>query len=135
MQHPKQAKKQIALRYIYIVCGCIAVTLGTIGVVVPGLPTTPFVLLASWCFYKSSPRLQAWLLQSFLGKYIRDYKEKGGLTMRKRLYIIALMATMVSVSIIFFIPNRTVDIIVGVAGLIGCIVVGFVVPKAKEEKK
>lgn len=135
MQHPKQSKKQIALRYIYIVCGCIAVTLGTIGVVVPGLPTTPFVLLASWCFYKSSPRLQAWLLQSFLGKYIRDYKEKGGLTMRKRLYIIALMATMVSVSIIFFIPNTTVDIIVGVAGLIGCIVVGFVVPKAKEKEK
>ena len=135
MQHPKQSKKQIALRYIFIVCGCIAVILGTIGVVVPGLPTTPFVLLASWCFYKSSPRLQAWLLQSFLGKYIRDYKEKGGLTMRKRLYIIALMATMVSVSIIFFIPNTTVDIIVGIAGLIGCIVVGFVVPKAKEEEK
>lgn len=135
MQHPKQSKKQIALRYIFIVCGCIAVILGTIGVVVPGLPTTPFVLLASWCFYKSSPRLQAWLLQSFLGKYIRDYKEKGGLTMRKRLYIIALMATMVSVSIIFFIPNRTVDIIVGVAGLIGCIVVGFVVPQAKEKEK
>jgi uncharacterized membrane protein YbaN (DUF454 family) len=132
MQHPKQAKKQIALRYIYIVSGCIAVTLGTIGVVVPGLPTTPFVLLASWCFYKSSPRLQAWLLQSFLGKYIRDYKKKGGLTTRKRLYIIALMATMVSMSIIFFIPNTTVDIIVGIAGLIGCIVVGFVVPKAKE---
>ena len=135
MQHPKQSKKQIVLRYIFIVCGCIAVILGTIGVVVPGLPTTPFVLLASWCFYKSSPRLQAWLLQSFLGKYIRDYKEKGGLTMRKRLYIIALMATMVSVSIILFIPNRTVDIIVGVAGLIGCIVVGLVVPQAKEKKK
>ena len=135
MQHPKQSKKQIALRYIFIVCGCIAVILGTIGVVVLGLPTTPFVLLASWCFYKSSPRLQAWLLQSFLGKYIRDYKEKGGLTMRKRLYIIALMATMVSVSIIFFIPNRIVDIIVGVAGLIGCIVVGFVVPQAKEKEK
>ena len=135
MQHPKQSKKQIVLRYIFIVCGCIAVILGTIGVVVPGLPTTPFVLLASWCFYKSSPRLQAWLLQSFLGKYIRDYKEKGGLTMRKRLYIIALMATMVSVSIIFFIPNRIVDIIVGVAGLIGCIVVGFVVPQAKEKEK
>ena len=135
MQHPKQSKKQIALRYIFIVCGCIAVILGTIGVVVPGLPTTPFVLLASWCFYKSSPRLQAWLLQSFLGKYIRDYKEKGGITMRKRLYIIALMATMVSVSIIFFIPNRIVDIIVGVAGLIGCIVVGFVVPQAKEKEK
>lgn len=124
--------KQSILRYLYILTGGIAVLLGIIGVVVPGLPTTPFVLLASWCFYKSSPRLQAWLLQSFLGKYIRDYKKKGGLTTRKRLYIIALMATMVSMSIIFFIPNTTVDIIVGIAGLIGCIVVGFVVPKAKE---
>lgn len=123
--------KQSILRYLYILIGGMAVLLGIIGVVVPGLPTTPFVLLASWCFYKSSPRLQAWLLQSFLGKYIRDYKEKGGLTTRKRVYIIALMATMVSMSIIFFIPNTTVDIIVGVAGLIGCIVVGFVVPKAK----
>ena len=123
--------KQSILRYLYILTGGIAVLLGIIGVVVPGLPTTPFVLLASWCFYKSSPRLQAWLLQSFLGKYIRDYKKKGGLTTRKRVYIIALMATMVSMSIIFFIPNTTVDIIVGVAGLIGCIVVGFVVPKAK----
>ena len=124
--------RQSILRYLYILTGGIAVLLGIIGVVVPGLPTTPFVLFASWCFYKSSPRLQAWLLQSFLGKYIRDYKEKGGLTMRKRLYIIALMATMVSMSIIFFIPNTTVDIIVGITGLIGCIVVGFVVPKAKE---
>ena len=123
--------KQSILRYLYILTGGMAVLLGIIGVVVPGLPTTPFVLLASWCFYKSSPRLQAWLLQSFLGKYIRDYKEKGGLTTRKRVYIIALMATMVSMSIIFFIPNTTVDIIVGVAGLIGYIVVGFVVPKAK----
>ena len=124
--------KQSILRYLYILIGGMAVLLGIIGVVVPGLPTTPFVLLASWCFYKRSPRLQAWLLQSFLGKYIRDYKEKGGLTTRKRLYIIALMATMVSMSIIFFIPNTTVDIIVGIAGLIGCIVVGFVVPKAKD---
>jgi len=124
--------KQSILRYLYILIGGIAVLLGIIGVVVPGLPTTPFVLLASWCFYKSSPRLQAWLLQSFLGKYIRDYKEKGGITTRKRVYIIALMAIMVSMSIIFFIPNTTVDIIVGVAGLIGCIVVGFVVPKAKD---
>lgn len=124
--------KQSILRYLYILTGGIAVLLGIIGVVVPGLPTTPFVLLASWCFYKSSPRLQAWLLQSFLGKYIQDYKEKGGLTTRKRVYIIALMATMVSMSIIFFIPNTTVDIIVGMAGLIGCIVVGFVVPKAKD---
>ena len=132
---PNHSSKQNHLRYLFILAGGISVVLGTIGIVVPGLPTTPFVLLASWCFYKSSPRLQAWLLQSFLGKYIRDYKEKGGLTMRKRLYIIALMATMVSISTIFFIHSWVIRWIVIVAGLIGCIVVGFVVPKAKEKEK
>jgi uncharacterized membrane protein YbaN (DUF454 family) len=124
-------KRNTYARIIFIVAGCIAVILGTIGVVVPGLPTTPLVLLASWCFYKSSPRLQAWLLQSFLGKYIRDYQEKGGLTTRKRISIILLMATMVAISTIFFIQDWVIRIIVWVAGLIGCIVVGFVVPKAK----
>ena len=120
------------MRAFYIILGCIAVVLGTIGIFVPGLPTTPFVLLASWCFYRSSPRLQAWLLQSFLGKYIREYRDKGGLTMRKRISIILLMATMVAISTIFFIKTLPIRIIVWVAGAIGCVVVGFVVPKAKE---
>ena len=120
------------MRIFYLVLGCISVVLGTIGIFVPGLPTTPFVLLASWCFYRSSPRLQTWLLQSFLGKYIREYKEKGGITTRKRVSIILLMATMVAISTIFFIKMLPIRIIVWVAGLIGCIVVGFVVPKARQ---
>ena len=120
------------MRAFYIILGCIAVVLGTIGIFVPGLPTTPFVLLASWCFYRSSPRLQAWLLQSFLGKYIREYRDKGGLTLRKRISILLLMATMVAISTIFFIKTLPIRIIVWVAGAIGCVVVGFVVPKAKE---
>ena len=121
------------MRVFYLVLGCISVVLGTIGIFVPGLPTTPFVLLASWCFYRSSPRLQAWLLQSFLGKYIREYRDKGGLTLRKRISILLLMATMVAISTIFFISSMPIRIVVWVAGLIGCIVVGFVVPKAKEQ--
>ena len=120
------------MRVFYIILGCISVVLGTMGIFVPGLPTTPFVLLASWCFYRSSPRLQAWLLQSFLGKYIREYRDKGGLTLRKRISIILLMATMVAISTIFFIKTLPIRIIVWVAGALGCVVVGFVVPKAKE---
>jgi uncharacterized membrane protein YbaN (DUF454 family) len=120
------------MRIFYIILGSIAVLLGAIGVFVPGLPTTPLVLLASWCFYRSSPRLQEWLLSSFLGKYIREYKEKGGITTRKRVSIILLMATMVAISTIFFINLLPIRIVVWVAGLIGCIVVGFVVPKARQ---
>ena len=120
------------LRHILLALGVIAVVLGAIGVFVPGLPTTPLVLLASWCFYRSSPRLQVWLLQSFLGRYIREYQTKGGVTTRKRVYIILLMALMVAISTIFFISSLAIRIVVWSAGLIGCIVVGFVLPKAKE---
>ena len=133
MNSTNRANKPV--RIIYIALGCLAVILGSIGVVVPGLPTTPFVLLASWCFYKSSPRLRNWLLQSFLGKYIKDYTRRGGLTTRKRIYIILLMTTMVAISTIFFIENMIARIVVWTAGLIGCIVVVFFVPKAKEEEK
>ena len=120
------------LRIILLIAGVIAVVLGAIGVFVPGLPTTPLVLLASWCFYRSSPRLQAWLLQSFLGRYIREYQTKGGVTTRKRVYIILLMSLMVAISTIFFISSLAVRIVVWSAGLVGCVVVGFVLPKAKE---
>ena len=130
---PNHSSKQNHLRYLFILAGSIAVVLGTIGIVVPGLPTTPFVLLASWCFYKSSTHLQAWLLQSFLGKYIIDYQQKGGITTRKRIYIVLLMLTMVSISLIFFIHSTTLRIIVAAAALIGCIVVGFIIPKAKND--
>ena len=119
--------------YILIAAGCLSTILGAIGVVVPGLPTTPFVLLASWCFYRSSPRLQKWLLSPFLGKYIRDYTARGGLTLSKRLMIIGLMTAMVTISIVFFIHSTAVRCIVGVAGVVGCIVVGFVVPKAHKD--
>lgn len=121
----------VVFRIPLILLGCICVGLGALGIFVPGLPTTPFLLLASWAFYRSSPRLRQWLLSSRLGKYIRNYEKNKGLSAIGKAYAIVMMVVMCSISILFFIPNTTVKIIVGAAGLIGSIVVGFIVPTVK----
>ncbi len=112
-----------------------AVGLGALGVVVPGLPTTPFLLLASWLFYRSSPRLQQWLLGSWLGKYIRSYHRRGGMTATQKAGAVGIMVAMVLFSTFVFIPVGSVArIIVPVAGALGALTVLFLVPNAKNDE-
>jgi uncharacterized membrane protein YbaN (DUF454 family) len=131
--HPNQVSDRCIVRWSFVVAGCLCVGLATVGVFVPGLPTTPLALLASWLFYKSSPRLRAWLHSTRLGNVIRTYERRRGMTRSQRLWALALMIVMVTLSCTLFISSVVVRIVVAVAGLVGCVVVGFVVPSAKEE--
>lgn len=127
-----KTRKGVA-RWVFILLGCLCVALATIGIFMPGLPTTPLLLLASWLFYKSSPRLREWLLASRLGGRIRTYERRKGMTLSQRVWALVLMTTMVTLSCTLFISSTPVRIVVALAGLVGCIVVGFVVPSAREE--
>ncbi|MBR1799798.1 MAG: YbaN family protein [Bacteroidales bacterium] len=121
-------------KYLLVALGMIFVGLGALGVVVPGLPTTPFLLLASWLFYRSSPRLQQWLLNSWLGKYIRNYHRRGGMTVSQKAGAVGIMVTMVLLSTFVFIPAGSIArIIVPIAGAIGALTVIFAVPNAKND--
>ena len=122
-------------RYLYITLGLLAVGLGALGVVVPGLPTTPFLLLASWLFYRSSPRLQQWLLQSWLGKYIHSYHRHGGMTATQKAGAVGIMTAMVLLSTFVFIPAGSVArIIVPIAGAVGALTMIFLVPNARNDE-
>ena len=78
----KQPQSKIA-RIIWTVFGLLALVLGGIGVVLPLLPTTPFVILAAFCFSKSSPRLRNWLLtHGIFGPLIQDWEATGAIAPR-----------------------------------------------------
>ena len=87
---------QKLVRTLWFIAGTICVVLGAIGIVLPILPTTPFLLAAAACYYKSSPRMHRWLLNNkWFGEYIRNYTEGKGLT--KKTKIIALIVLWVTI--------------------------------------
>lgn len=88
-----------ARRYALLACGCCNVVLGLIGAVVPGMPTTVFLLIALWAFTRSSPRLRRWLYEHPRhGQALRDWDRHGVIPPRaKRL---AATTMLVSLSIL-----------------------------------
>ena len=83
------------MRFVWIGLGSGAVVLGAAGVVVPLLPTTPFLLVAAWAFARSSPRLHRWLVtHPRLGPAIRDWQHHRAISRRaKGLAMLAIAAT------------------------------------------
>lgn len=80
------------LRWVLIGVGCLSLALGLLGIPLPMLPTTPFLLLAAACFARSSPRLLRWLLTNRLfGRYLRNYCEKKGVPARVKTVTLALL--------------------------------------------
>ena len=72
-------------RSVYFGVGATSVVFGVIGIAVPVWPTTCFLLLAGWCFARSSPRAERWLHENRLfGRYLRDYRERGIVSPRVR---------------------------------------------------
>ena len=99
----KQIKKANNLgRWLLIIAGTFFVGLGIIGIFLPLLPTTPFLLLAAACYARSSKRFYNWLLTNrWLGNYIRNYREGKGVPFKIKILSISFLWIAIGYSAIF----------------------------------
>ena len=120
-------------KLMWVSLGSLFVGLGAIGVIVPGLPTTPFLILAAACYIRSSQRLYDWLISNKrFGPYLKDYREGKGIPRKAKRLAVVMIVVFVSFSVVFGIEDLTLKIVVGLLGLIGLLYVLFKVPVAED---
>jgi len=99
-------------RIIFIIIGAISLSLGIIGIFLPLLPTTPFLLLALFLYSKSSKKLYRKVLTNrYTGKYVRDYITKRGIALNIKLFTIILLWLSICFSILFVVNLMWVKIL------------------------
>lgn len=92
-------------KVLLITCGYASLSLGVIGIILPLLPTTPFLLLASFCFVKSSDSIHHWLIHHrFLGSYIHAYQRFGAVSKKAKAFALLFLWAGISYSVFFVIP-------------------------------
>ena len=102
-----------------IIVGTVCLVLGVIGIFVPLLPTTPFLLLSAATYLRGSERLYNWLINhKYLGTYIRNYREHKAIPLRAKIFSVTLMWLTISYCIIFLGLPVWINI------LLGCIAIG-----------
>ena len=105
-------KRKKISKLFFILVGHISLGIGLIGIVVPLLPTTPFLLLAAACYIQGSEPLYNWLInQRLLGPYIISYREGKGITAKLKFTLIALIWTTIPLSAIFLLQQLYVRLI------------------------
>ena len=89
-------------RVVLIATGLLSLATGVIGIFVPVLPTTCFLLLAVWCFGKTSPRLHAWMLSNrWFGEYLRDYRDGRGIPRTVKVGSLSILWLTIGSSVVF----------------------------------
>jgi uncharacterized membrane protein YbaN (DUF454 family) len=117
-------KKNLLKRRTYLLFGFVALSLGVIGIPMPVMPTTPFVLLAAWCFARSSERWHQWLLANkTFGPLISNWDKHRCISLRTKAIAIPSMIVFGGLSITFAIQNDTFRLIALGLMLVGAVVI------------
>jgi uncharacterized membrane protein YbaN (DUF454 family) len=115
-------------RIVLMTVGFAAVGIGMVGIVVPGLPTTGFFVLAAACFARSSPRFERWVLGlPTVGPLVRDYRAGLGMPRRAKVLAISMMLTACALSA-WAVGKPVIGALIVGAGLVGTVYILLRVP-------
>ena len=107
-------------RWFWFAGGWVAVAIGSIGIVVPGLPTTVFFIVAAACFSRSSPRFEQWVLsRPGIGPMVRDYRAGLGMPGRAKVAAIASIAVVCGLSAFVSRSRPWLSLVIVAAGAVG----------------
>ncbi len=106
-----------AARLTWLVVGLVALALGAIGIALPLLPTTPFILLAAFCFARSSNRLHEWLVtHDVFGPLIENWRRYGAISRRAKIISVVSMAAVLAISLALAVPTVVIVVQLVVLG-------------------
>tara|TARA_Y100001970_G_scaffold288855_1_gene417424 strand:+ start:96300 stop:96728 length:429 start_codon:yes stop_codon:yes gene_type:complete len=131
--HTAKESDNPVLKILWVSLGSFFVALAAVGVALPGIPTTPFLILAAACYIRSSQKLYNWLINNkTFGPYLKDYREGKGIPKKAKILAISMIILFVGSSVIFGIESANLKIVVGFLGLTGLLYVIFKVPVSKD---
>ncbi len=131
MANTKKALSKVK-KLILTFLGFICVSLGVVGIVIPGLPTTVFMIIAAWLFSISNPRFEKWLLGlPKIGPAISNYREGLGMPKRAKYFAVCSIVVFCSLATIFLLSNIVIKFLVAAVGVLGICYITIKVPTRK----
>ena len=128
-----QSLLEVARRAAWIVLGLFSVAIGAIGIVVPGLPTTVFFIIAAACFARSHPRLERWVLDlPRIGPAVERYRAGLGMPLRAKYWAIGMIVVFTTISIVI-VRSLVFGVGIAIVAAIGVWYVGRRVPTTPPE--
>lgn len=110
--HPNKKPLNLFTRRLLVLAGTVSLGLGSLGILIPLLPTTPFLLLTAACYIRSSGRLYKWLMDHRLyGKFLHNYMERRAISLNVKIGSLTLLWVTIITSSLFFISATWLQIL------------------------
>lgn len=113
-----KTKRNRVTRVLLMIAGTVSLVFAVVGLVLPLIPTTPFLLLTAACYCRSSERLYNWLMNNkWFGEYIRNYREGKGIPLKTKILALTFLWVTISISALFFVQILIVQVVLLVVAI------------------